>query len=117
MSLDFYLEMSLDTGGEEPELVSLFEGNITHNLTTMASEAGLYKCLWRVDENYGKNPLAKDIIKPLEEGLAKLKSDPDYYRTFNPENGWGSYEGLVSFTESVLEACKKHPKSTIGTWR
>ena len=117
MSLDFYLEMSLDTGGDEHYQVLLFDGNITHNLNTMASEAGLYKCLWRPDENYGSNPLAEEIIESLEKGLVKLKSDSDYYKKFNPKNGWGNYKGLISFTENVLEACQKHPKANIKIWR
>ncbi len=42
MSLDVHLE---DENGND-----LYWRNITHNLTTMASTAGLYECLWRPEE-------------------------------------------------------------------
>ena len=51
MSLDFYLYVDVDTGGEEPHRTDLCDKNITHNLTEMADKAGIYKCLWRPDEN------------------------------------------------------------------
>ena len=50
---------------------SLYSANITHNLNTMAREAGLYECLWRPGEIS-----AVDLIEPLTKGLALLKSDP-----------------------------------------
>lgn len=40
MSLDFYLEVDVDTGGAEPVTMGLFDVNITHNLGKMAREAG-----------------------------------------------------------------------------
>ena len=112
MSLDFYLEMSLDTGAPEPYKVQLFCANITHNLNKMAMEAGIYKCLWRPDELWN-NPTADKVILHLEAGLVKLQSHPEHYRQFDASNGWGTYEDFVSFVEEVLNACKKHPKSNV----
>lgn len=62
MSLDVYLR--LDNGNE------VYDANITHNLNTMAEEAGIYKHLWRPEE-LGITK-AKDLIEPLAEGLAKM---------------------------------------------
>ena len=42
-----------------------------------------------------------------------MKSNPEYFKKFNPENGCGSYEGLLSFAEKYLEACKEYPNSFI----
>lgn len=53
------------------------------------------------------------MITPLEVGLHRLLSDPAHFKTFNPLNGWGDYDGLVRFVEAYLEACKKHPKAKI----
>ena len=50
-------------------------------------------------------------------GIAELKSNPEKYKKFNPENGWGSYEGLLSFAEKYLQACEKYPNSIIGVSR
>lgn len=115
MSLDFYLEVEVDTGGEEPHKVELFSANITHNLNKMAEEAGIYMHLWRPNELW-ENPTADKLIAPLEEGLKKLKDNPEHYKKFNSPNGWGMYEHFVPFVEEVLSACKEHPKANVRTW-
>lgn len=98
---------------KDPEEV--FEWNITHNLAKMADQAGLYECLWRPDENEIEK--ASQLIEPLKKGLDSLKSDPNRFKKLNPENGWGSYEGLVSFVENYLKACEKYPDAMIGVSR
>ena len=99
-------------GGEEQEENELvYARNITHNLNQMAMKAGIYEAMWRPEEIDCK--LAKDIIPLLEKGLEKLKKDPSFYKQWNPENGWGSYKGLVEFTEQYLEACRQYPEATI----
>ena len=65
----------------------------------MADEAGLYEALWRPEEWL---QVSQDLIHPLAWGLAELVRSPEKYKQFNPENGWGSYEGLVRFVEGVL---------------
>lgn len=104
MSLDLYLHYEID--GNE---IDVYDRNITHNLARMAGKAGLYKHLWRPEEVKVKK--AKDSIKALEKGLEKLKAKPEYFKKFNPESGWGSYEGLVKFVEDYLAACKKYPNA------
>lgn len=103
--------MSLDISLYAVREVEVFEANITHNLTKMADEAGLYKALWRPDE-LGIDT-AKVLIPLLENGLKQLQEDPERFKKLNPENGWGTYEALVSFTERYLEACNEHPDARI----
>lgn len=93
----------------------VFSANITHNLNRMADECGLYEPLWRPDE-IGITQ-AQQLIRPLTKGLARLQSDPERFREFNPENGWGSYELLVEFTENYLSACERWPEAEVRTWR
>ena len=81
----------------------VYSDNITHNLGTMSEAAGIYMHLWRPDE-IGITK-ARQLVIPLTEGLLKLTSDPEFYKTFNPKNGWGTYEGLVKFVEGYLHAC------------
>lgn len=112
MSLDFELRREgkwLDTNEKFTNVV--FECNITHNLNTMADACGVYKCLWRPDEQGYK--VAGDIIADLENGLKKLKDNPEHYKKYNPSNGWGDYDWLVDAVESTLEACKKFPHAVI----
>lgn len=93
----------------------VFTKNITHNLGVMAKEAGLYKALWRpedLDVYY-----AEDLIDTLTDGLQQLKAQPEYYKQFNPENGWGNYEGLVEFVEEYLKWCIMFPECIIKVSR
>lgn len=103
MSLDVYLKTN---GGS-----TVYEANITHNLNTMADAAGIYEHLWRPDE-IGITK-AEQLIEPLTKGLTALLTDSAKYEQFNPSNGWGDYDGLVSFVSSYLNACKKDPDMNV----
>lgn len=93
----------------------VYSANITHNLNKMATEAGIYKELWRPEE-VGITK-AKQLIVLLHIGLELLKSDPSRFKAFNPKNGWGAYEGLVAFVHDYLEACVKYPSADVSVWR
>lgn len=110
MSLDVYLTYEND--GNE---TTVYDANITHNLGQMADKAGIYYALWRPEEKGWK--FAKDIIKPLEKGLSKLKSKPEYFEKFNSDNGWGLYENFVPFVEKYLNACNHYPNAKISVSR
>ena len=119
----------------EIEYDTLYSANITHNLGEMADKAGLYEALWRphrlIDgynipeedhkaeyEFEDKQEIrAKDIIPYIKEGLSKLRDNPNKFKKFNPENGWGSYEGLLNFTQNYLDACEENPESIVKVWR
>ena len=104
-----------DVQEREYETDEVYSANITHNLNTMASEAGIYEHLWRPDE-IGITK-AKQLIEPLSECLHKLKSEPEKYKAFNPSNGWGSYEGLVKFVSNYLDACYENPDADVSVSR
>jgi hypothetical protein len=107
MSLDVYLTAVRPT--------EVYSRNITHNLNKMAMEAGIYEALWRPEEigiEY-----AHQLILPLTKGLEVLKNHPEDLRKFNPENGYGSYEGLVNFVETYLQACEENPDAEVRVCR
>jgi len=107
--------MSLDVNLFAVRTTSVFEYNITHNLNTMAEEAGIYKELWRPEEL--QITKAEQLIKPLTDGLALLIAEPERFKKLNPENGWGDYEGLVTFVSKYLEACNDYPDAEIEASR
>jgi hypothetical protein len=122
MSLDVYLKVRTGVtyrGYDEYEqqVVEVevpqqtFEYNVTHNLNTMAAKAGLYEPLWRPEE-IGIE-LASQLIDPLRKGLDVLKADPAFFKTFEPKNGWGSYDGLVKFVTEYLAACELNPHAHV----
>lgn len=101
--------------GIEPEDPVLYRDNITHNLNTMAEKAGIYCALWRPDENGLTH--ARQLIPILEEGLKKLTEDEAAYLPLNPPNGWGDYDGLVSFVRHYLAACRQWPEAMVEVSR
>lgn len=107
MSLDVYLTAVRPT--------EVYWCNITHNLTKMAAEAGIYHALWRPEE-IGVTT-ARQLIPLLEAGLAALRANPVDYRQFNPENGWGNYNDLLGFVRTYLDACKENPDATVRVSR
>ena len=97
------------------EDASVYSANITHNLNSMAEEAGIYRYLWRPGETGVE--LAAQLIEPLEVGIALLESDPERFKALNPSNGWGTYEGLVAFVGNYLEACRQYPTASVSVSR
>lgn len=120
MSLDVYLHNTKKitcTCGEVHELdeETVYDSNITHNLTEMAGEAGIYEALWRPEEMGATRAI--DLIESLEDGLGRLKADPKRFKQFNPSNGWGDYDSFVTFVDRYLETCKEYPEATISVSR
>lgn len=107
MSLDVYLT---DDAGNE-----LFSANITHNLNKMATEAGIYMHLWRPEE-IGITK-ARDLIDPVAAGLARMVVEPTRFKAFNPQNGWGSWEGFITWIAEYLEACRRYPDANVTVSR
>jgi len=104
------LDVCLITENEE-----VYSSNITHNLATMADEAGIYEVLWTPNE-IGKTK-ASELVELLEEGLADLKERPDHFKKFDAQNKWGTYEQFVPFVEDYLNACKEHPDAKVEVSR
>ena len=107
MSLDVYLLRTQPT--------RIYQANITHNLNVMAKEAGAYEVLWRPEE-LGMTK-AGELVPMLRAALERLVADPERYRKYNPENGWGSYETLVRFVEGYLWACQENPDADVEVSR
>lgn len=107
----------------------LWHSNITSNLKKMAQqvtfkdkgiEHSLYRLLWHPkeedimeiaeDEDYSDGDscfiLNKEYKRLLSLAYTELLSDPDNFSLLNPENGWGSYDTLVNFTNSLLTTLK-----------
>jgi hypothetical protein len=94
--------------GEE---MCVFDTNITHNLGKVAFEAGIYKYIWRPDEN--GITVTSQLISPLYDGLKLLKSNPERFRKFEPENKWGTYDLFIEWLEKYINTCLKYPDARI----
>jgi hypothetical protein len=104
-----------------PQPVSVYDNNITHNLSKMASEVklsnglSLYDVLWRPDEH--ELELAEDIAELLDEGWNILQSEPDRFKQHNPSNGWGNYDNLCRFVYEYRNACWNNLDATVEVCR
>ena len=107
--------MSLDVTLTANRPSEVYTANITHNLNTMAEEAGLYEYLWR-PEDLGCYK-AEDLILPLTNGLKRLENEKEYLKTFNPVNGWGDYDNLKELVRDYLRACKENQDADISVCR
>ena len=96
---------------------TVFEWNITHNLTNMAQAAGIYEPLWHPEKCDPPITTAKQLIGPLSVGFEKLVTGREFFLQFNPKNGWGTYENLVEFVGRYINACEDWPDAIVSVSR
>lgn len=111
--------MSLDIDLLDPSAIyeadPLYEANITHNLTPMANKAGIYKCLWRPEENGFET--AGQLIEPLKRAIEIMQSNPEEFRKLDAKNGWGTYDQFLPWLIELLENCEAYPMALIESDR
>lgn len=90
----------------------VYSTNITHNLIRMASQIGVYNCLW-CPEDVGINR-AKDMITTLQDGIKRMVKEPEICRSFDSPNGWGTYDDFLPWLCDILQACETYPDSIIS---
>ena len=80
---------------------------LTYNLSDMLTAAlwGSIRCM------HGRR--AEQVRQCVEPGLQDMVADPTWYRQFNPENGWGDYNGCVRVLTRLVELCRKYPDATV----
>lgn len=105
MSYDVTFE--IDTGGPEP--VSVADFNITSNVGGMFCMA-----LGRKEGiKYLDGERATHALFSVEIMLAAFISDPAFFRTLNPTNGWGDSLAAYVFLTKLRDACLAHPATTV----
>lgn len=81
--------------------------NYTYNVSGMLSDVGID---WYRQMN--RMPVT-DALPILEAAIAKLEADPEKYRAMNPENGWGSYDGLLRWLGVIKDQMHAHPDGMV----
>lgn len=87
-----------------------WHGNITHNMTNMASKVpientdlSLYDLLWRPDEHNFTAAGSQGYRENVLKGYLYLRTHKEELLLLNPDNGWGNYDQLLSFTLDFLQ--------------
>lgn len=93
----------------------VFSANVTHNLGSMAQEAGVYEACWRPEEIGITH--AKQLIEPLRKAIVDMKASPSRFHEHDPPNGWGSYESFLAWLERYLVACEEYPEARVSVSR
>ena len=106
--------------------------NITHNLGEMASHVKpgiftLYDVLWRpyrmynieddTEKSYRFRIKASELEEILEVCIEQLITDKKRLLKYEPDNGWGTYTGLLEFCKKYLRGIKRYPNAKIETSR
>lgn len=118
--LTYFPDMNPDTIEEKTyEDNDYFHINITHNLVTMADECKvhgtcnynsdravvtLYDLMWHPEDNLNITTPNMDYLEDIVTCYRKLLEEPDYFKKFNLDNGWGTYEQLVKRTKEYINA-------------
>lgn len=103
------LDISLTVTPAVPKRETVFDANMTHNVTPMWREAGVYDALYMSE---GKT--AADVLPALRLGFKDMQDNPGKYEAMNPTNGWGSYEGALTFLSALLGKFEANPTGIIG---
>lgn len=99
MSYDVSIQVA---AGPDVE-VEAFWRNYTSNTSRMWTHA-----LGRSLREFDKAP-ASEAAGPLAVGVRKMEYDPVFYRQWEPDNGWGDYDGALAFLRAVAGACAAMP--------
>jgi hypothetical protein len=93
----------------------VFSSNITHNLVSMASAAGIYEACWHPERIGGRT--ASDLVEPLQRGLAWLLKHEAEARRHEHPSGWGKYDNFVPWVRRYLVACEANPDADVSVSR
>jgi hypothetical protein len=104
--MSYDIRMTVDHGDGYKTRVADF--NVTYNLAPMFRAAGLPES---VRSLYGLSGTeAQDLLR---ETRARMRRKPDYFKTFNPENGWGSYDLALRLLKEMYVMTRLHPRAVI----
>lgn len=86
--------------------------NYTHNMNRAirkALELRQHTLNWYEDFD---GLIGAESVDPLDDVIAELEQHPEDYRHFEPPNGWGSIDSLLSVLRAMRDAGIRHPNAT-----
>lgn len=97
-----------------------FHINLTHNLTEMADECmisghytsnrdnkgliSLYDLMRHPEGNLNIKIPTMEYLEDIMKCYKKLLKEPSFFKKYNPDNGWGTYEQLLNGTKKYIAA-------------
>jgi len=102
VSYDISIEAPPDKGFHS----QLWETNVTYNLAPMLKAAGL-----RFDDLDGMT--GREAQPHVASALHWLLDHPAEARTLAPENGWGTFDGLLACLAWFTAGCSAYPDGIV----
>jgi len=87
MSYDFIIKAPEDT-------YERYERNVTYNNSSLLKRAGFHPSVLNGINVYR-------LIPVLNNAITVMQDNPDYFKQFEPENGWGGYADVLDFLHSM----------------
>lgn len=107
------LSISLNLKFEDDLYVEFFSTNITHNLVPIWEKcSNLYDLLYN---STGK--LAKEISDELIECYKILLENPNEFKKYESENGYGTLEQGLHWLLDLILKLKEYPELMIGIYK
>jgi len=89
--------MSWDVSIQAKVEVPHLDQNITYNVGPMLRRAGLHPRILHGMTVVDAQPIFKEAVILMAE-------NPDYFRQFNAENGWGTFETTFVAVDTIYKA-------------
>ena len=85
-----------------------FEVNITYNVGNMLRRAGIHP---KVLDGMS----VEEALPIVKNGYAIMYDNPDYFRQFRPDNGWGTVKSTLDALRDLLNALEhgSHPDDKV----
>lgn len=82
-------------------------GNYTYNVNEMFMNA-LDKDDYTSFQDYFDGMRCEFALEDINLMIARMRDNPDYFKKFNPENGFGDYSGALEFLSMIRDSCYNH---------
>lgn len=100
----------MKSGPGENDHIKTESHNYTSSMTRAWDEAG---CPLR--DAHGQ-PVAEWLPK-IRAAIADIEARPDYYKQYEPANGWGHVDTMLAFLKRVESDWAQHPFATVSISR
>lgn len=105
MSYNVWLEAKLQKADKFVQLGQNY--GITYNLSEMfRATVGSTPSEW-------DGIIASTLLPQLAVGINRLIFNPDDYRKYEADNGWGTVNGCRDFLIEIQALCKEYPYATV----
>lgn len=105
--MSYDISLAIDTGkGPLCDVIEI--GNYTSNVGPMWRDA----LQGRLLREFHGSPCS-EAAGPLAEAVKRMENEPERYKLMEPSNGWGDYDGALTYLRRLAEMCAEHPKCYI----